>query len=103
MSERPLYNDGQIEIDYHPTSDQDHLLRIVCREGRRSTFPLQRGVLEHLAGTKIEDFVGRLQRLDSRLLNVLDREGIFAETLHHAIVQAYEREQEEIKEFREYL
>ena len=102
--EQPLYKDKQLEIDYLPTSPEDHILTVRGDE-RGINYLIPRGILNQLALTKRGGIESMIATFNEGILHAIKREHITVDGLHVAICQAYIEEERRVSlfvaEFRE--
>ncbi len=101
MTEKPLYQDEQLRIDYLPTSVDDHVLFIKDHSGEERQYIIQRGILRDMARAQrgtLERMIGTFNHM---LLFALRKEDIGIDSLHVAVCQAYAEEEERVRLFHE--
>lgn len=70
--EKPLYDDGQLKVDYWPRSPEDHYLRVKVADIDRE-FILTRGILEELVLAPRKEFALKLNAVNDQILGVVRR------------------------------
>jgi hypothetical protein len=92
-SEKPLYQDDEITIEYHPSSVEDHVLHVTYDGTDRLSYLLQRGILHDLATTQRGGIESKISNFNPELLFHLKEKNIGIDGLHVAICQAYAEEE----------
>ena len=91
--EKPLYEYSEIIIDSLPHSPQDHYVAIIGGNVKRIEYLIQRGILKEFANTTSDEIGSKMKSLDEMMvMDAIDR-GLTVNTLHNAIVQAYNEEE----------
>lgn len=96
MTDRPLYEDEQLRIDYNPMSGMDHILYVKDECGEDLQYLIHRGILKQLATTPRGGIESVLDNYNPQILMHIQMEGISVDGLHIAICQAYAQEEERI-------
>ncbi len=97
MSEKPLYEDEQLMADYHPTSPEDHFLRIGGEGRKKIGYLIQHGILRELARTPRGEIESKIDAFNPEILAKIKEEGIKIDGLHVALCQAHIEEMERMK------
>ena len=104
MTEKPLYQDERLEIDYLPSSPEDHLLYITqTKKGEKLCYIISRGILEELARTPREGIERIIDNFNPNILSIIKKEGIGIDGLHAALCQAHREEEYRVNEERKIL
>lgn len=96
---KPLYQDRQLRIGYHPSSSEDHLLHVKEKEGQEMAYLIQRGILKELARTTRGGIERKIDNFNPEILIKIKEEGIGIDGLHVALCQAYIEEEERMRRF----
>lgn len=99
MTEKPLYKDDHIRIDYHNVSPQDHVLFILTKDREEITYLLQRGILRELATTPRGGIERKIENFNPELLFHINEVKIGVDGLHVAICQAYAEEEDRFTKY----
>lgn len=99
MTQGPLYQDGQLKIDYLETSIEDHVLYIKRKEGDEWNYIIPRRILGELAKTQRGGIERKIATFNEDILFELRRQEIGIDGLHVALCQAYAEEEERINRF----
>ena len=99
MTEKALYQDAELKVDYYGNHDEYGLwirnARLEAKggsqEGNLNYMP--RGVLEDLARTPRGEIVSKIETFNSKILFYLKEARISVDALHIAICQAYIEEE----------
>jgi len=102
MSEKPLYQDEKIKVDYLPNSTSDHLLFVKEKDGEWAEYIIQRGILQELARMPRGGIEEKIAVFNELILLSIKKEEIGIDGLHVALCQAY-MEEEDRKNLRKDL
>ena len=97
MTEKPLYQDEKLKVDYLKNSPEDHLLYIKQKDGEEISFVIQRGILRELARTPRGGIERKIATFHDSILFVIKEEEITIDGLHVALCQAYAEEENRIR------
>ena len=97
MSEKPLYQDKQLRIEYNPHYPEEHFLYIKDKEGDEVTYIIQRGILKELATTPRGGIEHKINNFSPEILFQIKEEKIGVDGLHVALCQANIEEEERMK------
>ena len=89
MSEKPLYQDDKLKIDFFENSIDDHVLYIKDKSGKEFQFIIQRDILQELAKTPRGGIESKIYAFDELILVRMGQAEIGIDGLHVALCQAY--------------
>ena len=96
----PLYEDGELKVDYLPNSIEGHLLCIKESKGKEYDYVIPRGILKELARTKRGGIERKIDTFNSGILFAIDKENISVNSLHIVLCQAHIEEEDRRKYFQ---
>jgi len=97
VKEKPVYQDNQLKIEFH--ASEEYFLYLKDKTGEERSYFLPRGILQELAKTKRGGIESKIHAFNESILNAIEREGISVDSLHVALCQAYQEEQERYAEY----